>query len=48
MQKVLRDVPVALMAAMAAAEPESTKAAQKAGIEHAKAKDVLTPSDGVR
>jgi putative DNA-invertase from lambdoid prophage Rac len=37
MQKAVRDALIAFMAAMAQAQAEATKAAQKAGIEHAKA-----------
>jgi putative DNA-invertase from lambdoid prophage Rac len=39
MQKAVRDALIAFMAATAQAQAEATKAAQKAGIEHAKAKD---------
>jgi putative DNA-invertase from lambdoid prophage Rac len=38
-QKAIRDALIAFMAATAQAQAEATKAAQKAGIEHAKAKD---------
>jgi putative DNA-invertase from lambdoid prophage Rac len=38
-QKAIRDALIAFMAATARAQAEATKAAQKAGIEHAKAKD---------
>ena len=38
-QKAIRDALVAFMAATAQAQAEATKAAQRAGIEHAKAKD---------
>jgi putative DNA-invertase from lambdoid prophage Rac len=39
MQQAVRDVLIAFMAATAQAQAEATKAAQRAGIEHAKAKD---------
>jgi putative DNA-invertase from lambdoid prophage Rac len=39
MQKAVRDALIAFMAATAQAQAEATKAAQKAGIEHAKGKD---------
>jgi putative DNA-invertase from lambdoid prophage Rac len=39
MQKAVRDALIAFMAATAQAQAEATKAAQRAGIEHAKAKD---------
>lgn len=39
MQKAVRDALIDFMAATAQAQAEATKAAQKAGIEHAKAKD---------
>jgi DNA invertase Pin-like site-specific DNA recombinase len=38
MQKAVRDALIAFMAATAQAQAEATKAAQRAGIEHAKAK----------
>jgi putative DNA-invertase from lambdoid prophage Rac len=38
-QKAIRDALIAFMAATAQAQAEATKAAQRAGIEHAKAKD---------
>src|ERR1700755_1806249 len=38
-QKAVRDALIAFMAATAQAQAEATKAAQRAGIEHAKAKD---------
>jgi putative DNA-invertase from lambdoid prophage Rac len=37
-QKAVRDALIAFMSAMAQAQAEATKAAQRAGIEHAKAK----------
>jgi putative DNA-invertase from lambdoid prophage Rac len=39
MQRAVRDALIGFMAAIAQAQAEATKAAQKAGIEHAKAKD---------
>jgi putative DNA-invertase from lambdoid prophage Rac len=39
MQKAVRDALIGFMAATAQAQAEATKAAQKAGIEHAKGKD---------
>jgi putative DNA-invertase from lambdoid prophage Rac len=39
MQRAVRDALIAFMAATAQAQAEATKAAQRAGIEHAKAKD---------
>ena len=39
MQQAVRDALIAFMAATAQAQAEATKAAQRAGIEHAKAKD---------
>ena len=39
MQQAVRDALVAFMAAMSQAQAEATKAAQRAGIEHAKQKD---------
>jgi hypothetical protein len=38
-QKAVRDALIAFMAATAQAQAEATKAAQKAGIEHAEGKD---------
>jgi putative DNA-invertase from lambdoid prophage Rac len=39
MQKAVRDALIGFMAAMAQAQPEGTKDAQRAGIAHAKAND---------
>jgi putative DNA-invertase from lambdoid prophage Rac len=39
MQQAVRDALIAFMAATAQAQAEATKAAQRAGIEHAKAQD---------
>jgi DNA invertase Pin-like site-specific DNA recombinase len=39
MQQAVRDALIAFMAAMSQAQAEATKAAQRAGIEHAKQKD---------
>jgi putative DNA-invertase from lambdoid prophage Rac len=39
MQKAVRDSLIAVMSATAKAQAEATKAAQRAGIEHAKAND---------
>jgi DNA invertase Pin-like site-specific DNA recombinase len=39
MQQAVRDALIGFMAATAQAQAEATKAAQRAGIEHAKAKD---------
>jgi putative DNA-invertase from lambdoid prophage Rac len=42
MQRAVRDALIGFMAATAQAQAEATKAAQRAGIEHAKAKDSTT------
>jgi len=45
-QKAVRDALIAFMAATAQAQAEATKAAQKAGIEHAKAREGVTKYRG--
>jgi DNA invertase Pin-like site-specific DNA recombinase len=46
MQQAVRDALIAFMAATAQAQAEATKEAQRAGIEHAKAKEAESPYRG--